>query len=189
MTYIEKSGVAYFAFNRYGDDKSLQAFSEELGQFLREKRPKRLVVDMRNNPGGDFGLGRWYIIRTVMRSSHLLTHGRLFIAVDRSSFSAAFINALDFRRDANAILVGEPPGERPWAYSDGPCNKLPRSGLLACFSTRFYRTTDDDVATIPLDHSVVPTWADFVAGRDPIMDWILAQPEPMEPSPVRVPQK
>jgi hypothetical protein len=60
-------------------------------------------------PGGDFGLGRWYIIRTVMRSSHLLTRGRLFVATDRSSFSAAFINALDFRREANAILVGEPP--------------------------------------------------------------------------------
>jgi C-terminal processing protease CtpA/Prc len=113
LTYLEKDGVAYFAFNRYEDDKSLHAFSEELEQFLRDKQPRRLVVDLRNNPGGDFGLGRWYIIRAVMRFSHLLTRGRLFVATDRSSFSAAFINALDFRRDANAILVGEPPGERP----------------------------------------------------------------------------
>ncbi len=39
---------------------------------------------------------------------------RLCVAIGRGTFSAAFVNALDLRRDAHAILVGEPPGERPW---------------------------------------------------------------------------
>jgi hypothetical protein len=55
---------------------------------------------------------------------------------------------------------------------------------LACFSTRFYRMTDDDVATIPIDHRLGLTWADFAAGRDPVIDWILAQPEPRDTSPL-----
>jgi hypothetical protein len=40
---------------------------------------------------------------------------RGFTPRDRGAFSAALINARDFRRDAHAILVCERPGERRWA--------------------------------------------------------------------------
>jgi hypothetical protein len=55
---------------------------------------------------------------------------------------------------------------------------LPSSGLVVSYSTRYYEFLDEDVPAVLPDVRIDPTWADFRAGRDPVMEWILAQSPP-----------
>lgn len=100
--------------------------------------------------------------------------GHLFVVVGRQTFSAAMANAIDFRKETNAILVGEPIGERPNSYSENDEMTLPHSRLVVSYSTRYYKFLDEDVPAVMPDKRIDPNWADFHAGRDPVMDWILS---------------
>lgn len=89
------------------------------------------------------------------------------------TFSAATVNAHDLRNEANAILVGGPTGMRPTHYGEHAEFRLPNSGLRISYATQYYRFgVETDTAVIP-DRQIEPTWAEFRAGRDPVMEWIL----------------
>jgi hypothetical protein len=72
---------------------------------------------MRQNGGGDFFVGRKDLIKPLKERPAINQKGKLFVLIGRQTFSAARVNAIDFRKDTNAILVGEPIGERPNSYS------------------------------------------------------------------------
>ena len=92
------------------------------------------------------------------------------------TFSAATVNALDLRTEANATLVGSPTGMRPTHYGEHAEFRLPNSGFRVSYSTQYYRFgVETDSAVVP-DRQIEPTWAEFRAGRDPVMEWILRSP-------------
>lgn len=94
------------------------------------------------------------------------------------TFSAAAVNALDLRNEANAVLVGAPTGIRPSHYGDHGEFPLPNSGIRISYSTRYHRFGGaNDSAVVP-DRHIEPTWAEFRAGRDPVMEWILSDLRP-----------
>ncbi len=95
--------------------------------------------------------------------------------IGRQTFSAAMANAVDFRKETNAILVGEPIGERPNSYSENDEMTLPNSGLVVSYSTKYYKFVDEDVPAVVPDQRIDPNWPDWQAGRDPVMEWILTR--------------
>jgi hypothetical protein len=149
----------YVSFRRYDDlgDKARQLF-----QAIDRSPPKRLVIDLRQNGGGDFFEGRKHLVNPVKSRPVVNQKGRLFVIIGRRTFSAAMVNAIDFRKDTQAILVGEPIGERPNSYSENDEMTLPNSRIVVSYSTRYYKFVD-------------PNWPDFRAGRDPVMEWIVSQ--------------
>ena len=101
--------------------------------------------------------------------------GGLFVITGPGTFSAAVVNALDLRNEANAILVGAPTGMRPNHYGEHREFRLPNSQMRISYSTQYFRFgADSDLAVVP-DRHIEPTWADFRAGRDPVMEWILSK--------------
>jgi hypothetical protein len=52
--------------------------------------------------------------------------------------------------------------------------KLPTSGVEVSYSTRYYKFLDEDIPAIMSDKRIDPNWADYKAGRDAVMDWILS---------------
>ena len=82
--------------------------------------------------------------------------------------------AIDFREIARATLVGETIGERPNSFSENDEMRLPHSKIEISYSTRYYKFLPHDGLVAP-DKEILPTWADWVAGRDPVLDWILEQ--------------
>lgn len=92
------------------------------------------------------------------------------------TFSAALKNAIDFRDVAHATLVGETIGERPNSYSENDELLLPNSKIEMSYSTRYYTFTPNNDGLITPHREIKPTWADWVAGRDPVLEWIVAQP-------------
>jgi len=55
---------------------------------------------------------------------------------------------------------------------------LPNSHLTVRYSTRFYRFAPDEDNAIRPDHEIIATWADYKAGSDPVLAWVLKYSPP-----------
>jgi hypothetical protein len=171
FTYLAESQTVYASFRRY---TQLGDHTKALFAFLDAHPGARLVVDMRQNGGGDFFVGRKHLIAPIKQRPALNQKGKLFVVIGRQTFSAALANAVDFRNETNAILVGEPIGERPNSYSENDEMTLPHSRLVVSYSTKYYAFVKEDVPAVLPDQRIDASWPDFREGRDPVLDWILA---------------
>lgn len=171
FTFLPNSQTVYVNFKSYD---SLGENVKKLFQFVDANPTKKLVIDMRQNGGGDFTKVRGSLIPAIKQRSAINQKGRLFIVIGRRTFSAAMVNAIDFRKDTNAILVGEPIGERPNSYQENDEVKLPNSDIVVSYSTRYYKFLDEDVPAVMPDKRIDPNWLDYKVGRDAVMDWILS---------------
>jgi len=166
--------TVYFSFTAYPVDAEFRERTAVLARLLDESQARRLVIDLRRNQGGDLVRFRRLLLPIIKGRSEI-RKGGLFVITGPGTFSAAVVNALDLRNDANAILVGAPTGMRPNHYGEHGEFRLPNSAFRISYSTRYYRfAADSDSAVVP-DQHIEPTWAEFRAGRDPVMEWILSQ--------------
>ena len=171
FTYLEDAQTVYVSFRGYA---ALGENVKKLFDFIDHHPVKKLVIDMRQNGGGDFYEGRKHLIQPLKQRSSVSQKGRLFVITGRRTASAAMANAIDFRKELNAVLVGEPTGERPNSYQERKDMKLPNSGIVVSYSTQFYKFLDEDVPAVMPDKRIDPDWQNYKAGRDPVMEWILS---------------
>jgi len=127
-------GSTYVNWRGYDD---LGANSAVLMRQLDEHHPKRLLIDLRDNGGGDYNVGRQFIDLIVKRP-WLNRKGVLYVLAGRRTFSAAMTNAVDFLKDTNATLVGETIGAKPNGWQESRSDYLPNSGLEVSVSIRYY---------------------------------------------------
>lgn len=167
--------TVYFSFTAYPVDAEFRERTEVLARLLDESRVRRLVIDLRRNQGGDLLRFRQVFLPMIKERSAINRKGGLYVITGPGTFSAAVVNALDLRNEANAILVGEPTGMRPNHYGEHAEFHLPNSAFRISYSKRYYRfAADTDSAVVP-DQHINPTWDQFRSGRDPVMEWILSQ--------------
>jgi hypothetical protein len=174
--YLPALQTVYFNFKGYPDTPEFQRRVADLFKLIDANPIKRLVIDMRHNGGGDFTKVRELLIPAIKQRAQLLRPGALYVVTGRATFSAAMVNAVDFKKELNATLVGEPTGARPNSYSENRGLILPNSHLTVFYSIRFYKFSEQDLPAVMPDKRIDPTWADFRAGRDAVLEWILAQP-------------
>ena len=107
----------------------------------------------------------------------LTAKGHLYVLTDWHTFSAAMDEAAYFRKHFQAILVGEPSGNKPNHYGNADSFTLPDSRLQVLYSTQYVRKVlDADPLTLEPD-IVVPCFLnDFLAGRDPVLETALRHP-------------
>jgi len=170
FTYLPDAKTVYVSFRGYD---SLIENAQQLFKAIDEHQPQRLVIDMRENGGGDFTLVREHLLPGLKQRSAINRTGHLFVVIGRDTFSAAMSNATDFRKETKAILVGEPIGERPNSYQENRQLVLPNSLLTVSYSTQYYSFLNGASEVTP-DKRIDPNWVSYKAGRDPVMDWILA---------------
>ena len=107
--------------NRLADGKLAAAARNALPALFAEidrLQPPRVVLDMRDNGGGDFTVFRESVLAAIRERPRLNRPDRLYVIIGREMFSAAMSNAADLRLQTNATLVGEPIGERPNSYQE-----------------------------------------------------------------------
>ena len=163
----------YCDFRSYAD---LAHTSDRLWSALAKSAATRLVIDMRDNGGGNFCDGLKYLVEPIARRADLNRPGGLFVLVGPRTFSAAMSNATHFRDLTHAVLVGEPIGEKPNSYQEVDSVTLPHTGWVMRYSTRLYRFTKGGENLVRPDVQIATTWDDFRHGRDPVLARILAQP-------------
>ncbi|WP_374658591.1 hypothetical protein [Inhella sp.] len=155
---------------------------------LAEQQPRHLVIDLRQNGGGDLTK-----LRDFAESLPQRVPGRVFVLTSPWTFSAA-ISTLGYLKQAapeRVQIVGEPIGDRLVFFAEGRPLRLTHSGMVALMATERHdyrdgcRAFDDCHAPVRLrpiarpslapDLPVPWTFADYRAGRDPAMEAVDAQ--------------
>jgi hypothetical protein len=146
---------------------------------------RRLLLDLRGNGGGDNYLNQPLVHALIQRPA-LDRTGRLFVLIDRGTFSAAVSLVSDLQRETHALFVGEPTGAAPNSPGDPGRVRLPASGIGLRISTVFWAGSDprDPREFIAPDLPAMPSWADWLARRDPALAVIDAYRPPAGPDDV-----
>jgi hypothetical protein len=104
--------------------------------------------------------------------------GRRIGLIGPQTFSAAANFATDLEQSTSALFAGEPMGGSPNLFGDTRPVTLPQSGQTYRVAARYWeRSTPDDARiTIDPDLEVTMSSADYLAGRDPVLDAVEAYP-------------
>lgn len=138
---------------------------------MRHHAVDRIVLDLRNNGGGEAGGFRELLAFLVDQQVPLV------VLVGRLTFSAGSTLALQLeRRVPEAVFIGETIGGAPAFWADPDAVTLPYSGLVALVDSRFNPSPvpGDTRLEVPPDIAVPFTSADYFAGRDPVLERALA---------------
>ena len=190
----EISGV-YVQYRRNNDheDCAIGAFNQEALDTIRTLEPRVIVLDHRFNGGGDYTT----TAGTMREIASLLPeNGKLYIVTGGATFSAG-INSVAFAKEAagdRAILIGQRIGDRERHWGETNEFVLPNSGIGITFATGMHDVANGCYdwrrclwldfyfggAAGPLDPElpVALTFADYSAGRDPVMSRIVELERP-----------
>ncbi|HEX2754072.1 MAG TPA: hypothetical protein VHM48_01340 [Candidatus Limnocylindrales bacterium] len=173
-TYLEDSRTLFVQFNTV--ERGTSRLTEGILARAKQTDVARVVVDLRHNGGGDnTTLGP---LDFALRDPAIDRPGRLFVIIGRITFSAAANFATDLEQETGAIFAGEDMGGSPNMYGDAHRIGLPYGGQAVYMATRYWeRSTPDDrrITIEPEIHADLSS-ADYIAGRDPVLQAILDTP-------------
>ena len=105
---LPEQDAYYIQFNQTDDDGMVGYLREAFAE-IDQQKPKRLIVDIRYNFGGDGSTVVPMIHQFIERSSDP-SWEELYLVTGRKSFSAAIAVIDAFMEHTNVTLVGEPAG-------------------------------------------------------------------------------
>ncbi|HEX4945895.1 MAG TPA: hypothetical protein VFZ34_04505, partial [Blastocatellia bacterium] len=171
--YLRDTKTLYLNYNRCQEmkDRPFKAFAEEVLAFVEANPIERFVIDLRRNGGGNEAVF-FPLLLKLPKHPTLNQKGKLFVVIGRRTFSSGFGNARTLKSITQAILIGEPTGQKPNAYGEVRSFQLPHSKLTVNHSTKFWKRMEGDPQSLAPDIVIEPTFADYAAGRDPVLDAI-----------------
>lgn len=161
----------YIRFDAYPSEAEIDEMGMALLGYIGEHASKNLIIDLRENFGGDLYLGLKLAAYLNTADSIDWKNG-VYALIGAKTFSAAMSNSAQYRQLLNARLIGEPTGGRPCGYQDMGQFNLPNSGLLVTYSKRRF-CIEEGEAVIP-DIVVPMTKADYIALHDAALEQALA---------------
>lgn len=169
--YLKDKKVLYVKQNAVQNkpDETLADFYKRVFELVEKEPVDKLVIDLRNNGGGNNGLNTPIIIQMIR--SKVDKPGHLFVITGRQTFSAAqnFTNQIE--KFTDAIFVGEPTADHVNMYGDNRPFTLPNSGLVVRASTLWWQDLDprDERKWKAPDIAADLSFDDYRAGRDPAL--------------------
>jgi hypothetical protein len=165
---LDDKKAIYICYNKCSEApaKPFADFAKEVLAEIDAKKPERVVIDYRNNPGGNSEVARPLITGLAERKANV----KIAVLTSRLSLSSSLLNAHDLRTQAGAVLLGEPPGQRPNSYGEVRKFELPNSGITISHSTKYFKIVDGDPPTLEPDVRVEFTSKDYFEGKDPVLD-------------------
>jgi hypothetical protein len=161
--------------------QNLYIAAKDMLGLVAQHNPDKLAIDLRQNGGGDYTVGERWLVHPIRDMASINRKGHLFVLIGAVTFSAAMNNAAQFRAQTAALLIGQTIGEKPNGYAEVRTMLLPNSHLEVHYSTRYYKFSESGENAVRPDREIVPSWADYKAGRDPVLEWVLnANPEHLQ---------
>ena len=147
---------------------------EAIASAAADPAVNRIVVDIRHNYGGET-FARQQVLDLMLTGA--FRSRSLWLVTGRNTFSAASLFSAEVDAQTQARIAGEPGGGAPNLYGNSRDVLLPYSGIVVSVATEFFEAapgSDDLVVNVELP--VPLSAADYFAGRDAVLEAILAQP-------------
>lgn len=165
--YLNDSRTLYLQYNEI-----VRTFDigDEILARVAEGGVDRVVVDLRNNGGGD---NHFYAsLLKALQDPSIDRPGRLVVLIGRLTFSAAGNFATELEGTTGARFAGESMGSSPNMYGDARRTLLRTIGVDVYIASVYHQksTADDPRITIEPDIAVPYSSADYFSDRDPALD-------------------
>ncbi|WP_051536835.1 S41 family peptidase [Shewanella marina] len=167
-----KNQTLYIRFERYPYMKTMNRFGEEALEVINKERLRHIIIDLRDNYGGDLYVGVM-LARWLNLADSIDWQQGVYVLVGRKTYSAAMVNAINFRQLLNAKIVGELPGAIPTGFQDMDSFSLPHSNLQITYSKRRFNLAITEQNQVPLDTKIELNWQSFQQGNDQELQWVL----------------
>jgi hypothetical protein len=156
----------YFNYNecREEQDKPFEKFNNELFNLIATQHPEKIVLDLRYNNGGSSAV--LYPFIEKIKSSYLNQKGKFFVLIGKRTFSSAVMNAVDLKRNTNAILVGEATSGNINHYGEVRGFALPKSKIVIAYSTRYWETWKGKKGPLKPDTKVKYSVKNYMEAKD-----------------------
>jgi hypothetical protein len=152
----------------------------ELVELAGEPSVRRVIVDLRQNPGGDNHT--YPPVVSALLDEAVDQPGRLVLLTDRVTFSAAANFATVVEQSTTATFAGEPMGGGLNFWDDVDWITMPEFVLpmRVAISTRYWQksTADDARLTIEPDMAQPVLSTDYFSGSDPLLAAVMGSHEP-----------
>ena len=151
---------------------------------LKRHGVKNLILDLRDNQGGDFEPGRHLLSYLLLKPSLFLLAGKasrlihprvnrfaggLFVLINGGSFSNTAIVSSILEREKRAIFIGEETGGNKYIISGDPVgSELPHTRIQSYISTTTFwirRGKNDGRGVVP-SYPIAPTIGDILSQKD-----------------------
>ncbi len=179
LEWLPESGTLYAQSNTISNDgpETMADFYARVFAAVDSLPLERLVIDLRNNDGGNNFLNT-PVFLGIVRRPEIDLPDRLFVVIGRTTFSAASHLVTYLERFTNATFVGEPTGGSPNHFGDARPVELPNSRLRPAASTIYWQNSlpvpfEERDWTAP-EIAAQLTADDWARGVDPALEAIFA---------------
>jgi len=168
---LENKKTVYFKYNscRNKSSEPFSEFSKRLLTAIQDNPVDKLVIDLRNNGGGNSNIMNPFI-QELAHNQKVNQKNHLFVIIGRQTFSSAILNALDLKKKTKAIMVGEPTGGKPNHYGEIKFLKLPNTKMVVTYSTKYFTHAKKDTPSLMPDIPVEFSYRDYREKRDPFIE-------------------
>jgi hypothetical protein len=170
--YLPAQDAFYIQSNFVGDDFDRQ-FRDALADVDKDK-PRRLIVDLRYNFGGDGSHVPAMAREFIKREDHRPWQ-ELYVITGRRTLSAGIMAAVAITNSTEHTIIGEPMSAPINSFGDPITLNFPKTGMKLSVSTVRHQLGDDkEISEVPpVDIPAEMSFADYAAGTDPAVDPIL----------------
>lgn len=178
----------YIQYDRCQEDPELpmEDFAAQVDADLKAGGYTQVLLDLRNNGGGSDGV--IHPLLAVLAPSVRDGSIRLWGLIGEITYSSAIINAV-MVTDMGGYLAGSPTSGSVDHFGSVNGFALPNSGLEVRHSTKWIDLSTlletaipYDVEPLTPDIAIEPTWADYLAGKDTEVEYLLAHGPDFQPT-------
>tara|TARA_R110002073_G_scaffold216229_2_gene376438 strand:+ start:172 stop:441 length:270 start_codon:yes stop_codon:yes gene_type:complete len=83
------------------------------------------------------------------------------------------VNAVQYKQQLNAKIIGEPTGANPNGYQDLGQFSLPNTNLLITYTKRLFKLQDKNTMGLQPNVLILPKWINYKKGVDEVLNWVL----------------
>jgi uncharacterized protein (TIGR03437 family) len=182
FTYVESSRTLYFAYNVCEEMASLPfaRFNDQLWAAFDSKPVDRLVIDLRNNGGGNSAVINPFLASAEARAARF-DSARVVLVIGRHTFSSGVLAAITLHVGP-VVAYGEPTGGSPNSYGEVQSFTLPNSQLTVSYSTKLFSFPSLPPGSLAPDVQAPNLSSDYFARHDPFLAAVLADAAPAPPA-------
>lgn len=171
--YPVPDNTLYILYNSCSNN-SEQSFSEFINEQYSNigiKTIDKVIVDLRNNGGGDSR-----IIKPLYNLlDNELSNSQLYVIIGEKTFSSALMNAIDLSKKYDGILIGDSTGGKPNHYGEVKHIQLPTGNFISWSTKYFTMIPGDNSDSLYPDIPIAIESEDFFSYIDPILNYIIKE--------------